>query len=378
MSTTSLRADGGVIASIPAHGSAGVGRRRARLAVWLWSGALLTFVILVVGGITRLTQSGLSMVDWEPFVGVIPPIGEAEWTAAFDRYQQFPEYQRLRPEMDLAEFKFIFFWEYIHRVAARLIGVVFLLPYLYFLVRGYFGRATMSARRPLVLLGLGGLQGFVGWFMVSSGLVDHPHVSHYRLALHLTVAFAIFGCCVWFALDVGRGDRQVPGDPEVRRRLMRGLSFLGVLLGTQILWGALVAGLNAGFFFNTFPLMGDTLVPAAAWGLDPFARNLVENPIAVQWVHRVLGTVLLAVAIGLYFRIRSTPRVDRRSSHLNRLLVGLVATQYLLGVVTLLLSVPVPLGVTHQAMAMIVFGVWIAWLNHARGMSTHPTVTRTR
>lgn len=344
----------------------GLGRRRAHLAAWLWSGAALTFVILVVGGITRLTQSGLSMVDWEPIVGVVPPIGDAQWHEVFERYRQFPEYQRLRAGMTLDEFKFIFFWEYIHRVAARLIGIVFLLPFLFFLAKGYFGRSTMRVHRPLVLMALGGLQGFAGWFMVSSGLVDQPHVSHYRLALHLVIAFAIFGCCVWFALDVTAGESRTTISPRPRRLLLRGLTLLGGLLGAQILWGAFVAGLKAGGFFNTFPLMGGTLVPAAAWGMDPWVRNLVENPIAVQWVHRVLGTALAIVAIGFYLRARAAVRPDPRSRILNRLLIGLIATQYMLGIVTLLLRVPVPLGVAHQGMAMVVFGVWLAWLNHAR------------
>jgi heme a synthase len=173
-------------------------RRRAHLRAWLWSGATLTFVILVVGGITRLTQSGLSIVDWQPLMGVVPPLSEAQWQESFERYRQFPEYQQLRRGMTLDEFKFIFFWEYLHRMVARLIGLVFLVPFLVFLAKGYFEGPLL--RRALLLFGLGALQGFMGWYMVKSGLADQPHVSHYRLAVHLSIAFAIFGCCVWFAL----------------------------------------------------------------------------------------------------------------------------------------------------------------------------------
>jgi heme a synthase len=270
--------------------------------------------------------------------------------------------------MTLSEFKFIFFWEYIHRVLARLIGIAFLVPFLVFWWRGYFGAATLRMRRALVLFGLGGLQGFVGWYMVSSGLVDHPYVSHYRLAVHLTIAFAIFGCCAWFALDAQRPDRVATSvSAEHRRRVLLGLALLGALLGVQIVWGALVAGLKAGLFHNTFPLMGGALIPAAAWGMDPPIRNLVENPVTVQWVHRVLGTLLAVAAVIFYLLVRTRGPADAWTRSLNALLAGSIAAQFLLGVLTLLLRVPVGLGVAHQAMAMVVFGIWLVWVHHARG-----------
>jgi heme a synthase len=355
----------------PAAGDATLNARRSHLAIWLWSGAALTFLILVIGGITRLTQSGLSMVDWRPIIGIIPPIGEAQWLAEFERYRQFPEYQQLRAGMTLDEFKFIFFWEYIHRVAARLIGIVFLAPFLLFWVRGYFGTATMPVRRALILFALGGLQGFMGWFMVSSGLVDRPHVSHYRLGVHLAIAFAIFGFCVWFALDLRRPTRGAIAN-TARRMLLRGLAVVGVLLALQIFWGALVAGLRAGLYYPTFPLMDGSLIPPFAWGYDPLLRNLVENPITVQWVHRVLGT-LLGLAVVLFFlRVRGSQGVDRHSRILNTSLLALIAAQYLLGVLTLVLHIPVSLGVAHQAMAMVVFGIWLVWLHHVQRMTAAP------
>jgi heme a synthase len=336
--------------------------RRHHLRTWLWSGAALTFFILVVGGITRLTQSGLSIVDWRPIMGVVPPLTEAQWQEAFDQYRQFPEYQQLRRGMSMEEFRFIFFWEYIHRVIARLIGLVFLIPFLFFWLRGYFNRPLM--KRALLLFALGAMQGVMGWLMVRSGLVDRPQVSHYRLAMHLSLAFAIFGCCLWFAADLR--DRIRPAlDEGARRYAARGLALVGGLLAVQIFWGALVAGLKAGYVFNTFPLMAGRWFPPNALDLSPVWVNALENPITVQWVHRVLGTVLLAVSVALYLGVRRRA-ADARTRTLNAALAGLIGAQYLLGVATLLMRVPISLGVAHQAMAMVVFGVWLLWLHDVR------------
>lgn len=335
---------------------------RRPLRVWLWSGAVLTFLILVIGGITRLTQSGLSIVDWRPVMGVIPPLTEAQWQEAFDAYRQYPEYQQLRRGMSMDEFRFIFLWEYVHRIAARLIGLVFLVPFIWFWLRGYFNRPLL--RRALLLFALGAMQGLMGWLMVRSGLVDRPHVSHYRLAMHLSLAFAIFGGCVWFARDLKVGTLPTPGD-EARRWLSRGLLGVGALLGVQILWGALVAGLEAGRVFNTFPRMAGQWLPPNGLDLAPAWLNLVENPITVQWAHRVLGTVLLLSVIALFVRVRSQV-ADAWHRRLNLALLALIAVQYGLGVLTLLYRVPVGLGVLHQATAMVIFGVWLVWLHAAR------------
>jgi heme a synthase len=337
--------------------------RRRHLRAWLYSGAALTFLILVIGGITRLTQSGLSIVDWRPIMGVIPPLTEAQWQEAFDAYRQFPEYQVLRRGMSMEEFRFIFFWEYIHRVAARLIGLVFLIPFVIFWLRGYFNRPLL--KRALLLFALGAMQGLMGWLMVRSGLVDRPSVSHYRLAMHLSLAFAIFGGCVWFARDL----RFDPGSPalgaEIRRFLVAGLSVIGVLFGVQVFWGALVAGLKAGLFFNTFPLMAGQWFPPNALDLAPVWLNLVENPIMVQWMHRLLGTVLLGAAIVFFLQVRGRV-ADPGIRLLNAGFLSLIVAQYGIGVLTLLYRVPVSLGVIHQAMAMVVFGVWLVWLHRVR------------
>jgi heme a synthase len=337
--------------------------RRRLLRAWLWSIAGMTFLTLVVGGITRLTQSGLSIVDWQPLIGVVPPLNEVQWQEAFDRYRAFPEYQRLRQGMSLSEFKFIFFWEYLHRMVARTIGLVFLVPFLVFLAKGFMNRPLRN--RALLLFGLGASQGLMGWFMVTSGLVDQPRVSHYRLAAHLSLAFLIFGYAVWLARDLAvRADP--PRVPRMRgTRLLRGVVALGVLMGVQIVWGAFVAGLKAGLYYNTFPLMAGSLLPPDFLLLAPGLVNLVENPSAVQWIHRLLGTLLLVGAIAFALRLRG-PEVDPTFRRLAGVFAGLVAFQYLLGVATLLLMVPVSLGVAHQGMAMILAGVWVAWLHHTR------------
>jgi heme a synthase len=329
-------------------------RRRRHLRLWLGTGAAMTFAILVIGGITRLTQSGLSIVDWNPIMGVIPPMGEDAWQAAFDRYREFPEYQKLRRGMSLQEFQFIFFWEYLHRLVARLIGIVFLVPFLVFWRRGYF--APPLLKRVGVLFLLGAAQGVMGWFMVMSGLVDDPAVSHYRLAAHLSLALAILATCVWLMREL-----RVPATPAVAApgaAARRWVVALGALLGVQIVWGAFVAGLDAGLYFNTFPLMGGRLVPPNVAGLEPALLNLVENPITVQWVHRVLGTVLLAAAVAAALGARREPRWMRGAA---LTFLALVVAQYALGVATLLMAVPVSLGVLHQATAAVIVALWVAW-----------------
>jgi heme a synthase len=343
--------------------------QRRPLRIWLWSIAAMTLAVLIVGGITRLTQSGLSIVDWQPLMGVIPPLSDAQWRETFELYRQYPEYQLLRRGMSLDEFKFIFFWEYLHRLLARAIGVVFLVPFIFFAVRGYLNRPL--AVRTLGLFVLGGMQGVLGWIMVRSGLVEQPTVSHYRLAAHLSLAFVIFGASLWLARTLRSVQTRPIVDSGTKQLLHRGLLLIGVVLAAQIVWGAFVAGLKAGLIYNTFPLMGGRLIPTYLLGIEPVLRNFVENPVAVQWLHRVLGTILGLVVIGFAAVVLRTA-TDAFTQRLNALLLGLVVVQYVLGVMTLLYFVPVALGVIHQAMAMILFGVWIWWLHHVRHMDTAP------
>ena len=330
----------------------------------------MTFAVLVVGGITRLTHSGLSMVEWQPLVGIVPPLTDAQWIDTFDRYRHFPEYQQLRQGMTLAEFKFIFFWEYLHRVLARSIGLVFLLPFAFFWLSGRLSRPQLA--RTLALFGLGAAQGVMGWLMVKSGLVDRPSVSHYRLAAHLSLAFLIFGASIWLARDSAAGSVRAAVTAGTRRLMQHSLSIVGALLAVQIVWGALVAGLKAGLIYNTFPLMAGRFVPPDLLVLSPAPFNFVQNMVTVQWTHRVLGTILLVTALVVFLRVRRSG-LDQRSRRLNAALAILIVSQYLLGVLALVSAVPVALGVLHQAMAMAIAGVWVVWAHHVR----HLAVTRT-
>jgi heme a synthase len=344
----------------PSHWNEAIDEAHRRpLRIWFWSIAAMTFTVMVIGGITRLTMSGLSIVDWKPLMGVIPPLNDAQWQHTFDLYRQFPEYQTWRRGMTLPEFKFIFFWEYLHRLSARAIGLVFLVPFVVFWLRGRLPPPLL--KRSLLLFALGAGQGVLGWLMVKSGLVDRPSVSHFRLAAHLGLAFLIFGGAVWLARDLSARVRAAIA-PLERRLMLRGLGLVGALLAVQVVWGAFVAGLRAGKYYPTFPLMGGRLVPAEL-RLDALLEQLVSSPIGAQWLHRVLGTLLLLAVAGtfLLFRARVADAVSRRY---NVALAALIVVQYGLGVATLLYLVPVSLGVIHQATAMVLFGVWLAWLHH--------------
>lgn len=340
--------------------------RRRRVRLWLWSIAAMTFAVVVIGGITRLTHSGLSIVEWRPLMGVVPPLTDTQWTQTFDRYQQFPEYQVLRPRMTLAEFKYIFFWEYLHRLAARAIGAVFLIPFILFWRAGYFPRPLVL--RALALFGLGAAQGTVGWLMVKSGLVDRPSVSHYRLALHFAVAVTIFGFSVWLARELAIRSPRVELRPGDRRSIRRWLVILGVILAAQIVWGAFVAGMKAGWLFSTFPLMAGRLVPPGWLALDPVILNFVQNPATVQWVHRLLGTALLVSAC-VFVRRLGAVAPDRTTRRLGVTLLRLIALQYLLGVLTLVYFVPVPLAAVHQALALAIVAVWVISVHHVENLA---------
>jgi cytochrome c oxidase assembly protein subunit 15 len=336
-------------------------RQRRRLQAWFWSIAATTLLVVVIGGVTRLTQSGLSIVDWDPLIGVVPPLNDAQWAEAFARYQQFPDY-RTRPGMTLSGFKIIFFWEYVHRLVARLIGVVFLVPFLMFWRAGYL--TAPIARRALLLFGLGALQGVMGWLMVRSGLVDRPSVSHYRLALHLGLALVILGYAVWIARDLAVRSRGRAADSR-SRAVAPGLRAIGAVLALQIVWGAFVAGTKAGLIFNTFPAMAGRLLPPEPLTSGPLLRALTEDPAMVQWMHRMLGTVLLVVAGAFFLRVRRSAR-DVRTRRFNLTLFGLIVCQYILGVLTLIYRLPLPLAVTHQAAAAVLVAVWAAWMHDTR------------
>ena len=342
--------------------------RRRAMRIWLGAVALMTLGVVVVGGITRLTLSGLSIVEWNPLMGVIPPIGHEAWQRAFEAYQQTPDYE-WRSGMTLDDFRFIFFWEYLHRLLARTIGLVFLVPFVVFWAKGWFNRPLL--KRGWVLFGLGAAQGLMGWLMVASGLVERPAVSHYRLAAHLSLAFTIFGFCVWLMRDLALGATRETMRASVRRWLEPATLAVGALLMIQIVWGAFVAGLRGGKFYPTFPRMGGEWVPRELLYQEPAAVNFVANAIAVQWTHRVLGTLLLIAAVALAVRVVRAG-VDATTRRFAVAFGGGVALQYALGIFTLVNLVPVSLGVLHQLFALLLLGVWLAWLHRTRNIEPVP------
>ncbi len=318
---------------------------------WLIACAAMVFAMAVIGAITRLTESGLSIMEWAPLTGALPPLSQAEWQRIFEIYQQIPEYRELNAGMTLDEFKTIFWWEYIHRLWGRLIGLVFLVPFLCFLV-------ARRLRRDLVwpLIGifvLGGLQGGMGWFMVASGFADRTDVSQYRLVAHLMLAVAIYIALLWvgFGLLAPRA-AQGPAAPGLRR----GVLLLAALILVTIASGGFVAGLNAGLIYNSFPLMGGDLVPHEYGAATPWAASHFEEPATVQFNHRVLAVTTALAALGLWLWSRRAALAPPAAAAMN--LVLLVALlQVGLGIATLLALVPVWLGALHQAGALLLLTV---------------------
>ena len=311
------------------------------LVVWLSCVCAVIYLMIVVGGVTRLTQSGLSMVDWRPIMGVIPPLTLIEWEQAFEAYKQYPEFQKINRNMGLEQFKGIFYWEFGHRLLGRVIGLVYFIPFAVFLVLGRIEKRW----KPKLWLAfiLGGLQGLMGWYMVKSGLVDVPHVSHFRLAAHLLLAILILGFLFWLILDLAGVKRT-----RVPEGVQRLAVFMLSLLGLQLLLGAFTAGLDAGHGFNSYPLMHGQWLADAAVMMEPFWRNFIENGVMIQFMHRWIGALLLIGVIGLAFT------AARNSLLLPAIvLVVITAAQFGLGVATLMLRVPVVLGSLHQAIACL-------------------------
>lgn len=329
------------------------GRRRA-VAIWLFVLCGMVTVMVGLGGATRLTESGLSMVEWQPLT-VLPPLTDAEWQDAFARYQQFPEYRKKTYGMTLADFKGIFWLEYLHRLWGRAIGVVFALPFLWFMVRGAIDRPL--ALRLGGLFALGAMQGLVGWLMVRSGLVDQPMVSPVRLAAHLGLAFLILVLMLRMAADLWLSEAR-PRLPATSRPLAWAARAFAGYVFLVALSGALVAGLDAGLTYNTFPLMDGRLVPTGLHMHAPWWVNHLDNVTTVQFQHRVLAVTLVALALGLAAWVwQRRDAVPARARRAAALLAALAVGQMLLGIATLLLSVPVVLGVAHQLGALAVLSV---------------------
>ncbi|NKD44482.1 heme A synthase [Haematospirillum jordaniae] len=319
--------------------------------IWLWSLCALVFCMVLLGGATRLTQSGLSMVEWRP-LDFLPPMNDAAWEDMFLLYKASPEYTHRNVGMDLAGFKGIFWLEYVHRLVGRLVGVAVVVPLLVFVACRLVDRRVL--RRILGLFVLGGLQGALGWFMVASGLIDRPDVSHYRLAAHLMLAVVLFAALLWMALDCTVSTAFSPAPNGV----VRGpLLCLGMVMLTMT-WGAFVAGLDAGLTYNTFPLMDGHIVPPGAWVQDPWWYNLVANVATVQFVHRSLALCTVVVTCVVAWKLWATS-LSKPVCCLALALVFAVCVQLFLGITTLLLAVPVSLGIVHQAMAVVLVGLCV-------------------
>lgn len=329
------------------------------VAIWLLAVALMVLAMVAIGGATRLTGSGLSIMEWRPLTGWFPPFSEAEWQRLFDLYRTIPQYQAVNRGMDLAGFKEIFWLEYLHRVWGRLIGVAFLAGFAGLALAGRIRRALVP--RLLLLFGLGALQGFLGWFMVASGFFAHrTAVSPYRLVIHLGMAFLIFALLLWTALRLMRA----PPAEAAPAPLRRGVLATGVLAIVAMLAGGFVAGIRAGFDYNTFPLMDGRLVPAGYFALEPWFLNLFETIPAVQFNHRLLATLALGAA--LWLAVAAWQSRATSAGRAALLLAAMIAAQYALGVATLLAVVPVGLGTLHQTVAALVLAAFVNALERLR------------
>ena len=327
------------------------------VATWLLVCCGLVFAMVVLGGFTRLTGSGLSMVDWRPLMGILPPLSEADWQRVFEMYRQSPEYQQVNAGFGVDGFKEIFWLEYLHRLLGRLVGIVFLVPFVYFLARGYIPLRQWP--KYALMFALGGLQGLLGWYMVRSGLVDVPHVSQYRLTAHLVAAFAVYAYMFWVAMSL-----LFPADGDSPRHAWFGRTIaLLALVSVTVVSGGFVAGLKAGKIYNTFPTMGGDWVPQGLMALEPAWRNFFDNPVTAQFDHRLLALTTFVLIVVYWFRSRAAGLPERARRAGNALLHTAIL-QVALGIATLLLAVPVLLGAAHQAVAMLLFTVTL-FLVHA-------------
>ena len=324
-------------------------KTKHQITTWLLSACLLIFLMVIIGGITRLTRSGLSMVEWHPISGIIPPISESAWQIEFGKYQKFPEYKKLNQKMTLEQFKYIFFWEYFHRLLGRLLGIFFIIPFAYFVIIKKLHPPLI--KKLLLMFFLGGLQGFYGWYMVQSGLIDNPHVNHYRLAGHLVLAFGLMSYILWTCLDVNR-NRFSKGSLYNREKLRLVLHWIIAIIMLQIVYGAFSAGLKAGFGWNTFPKMAGQWVPNGLFSLSPWWKNLIEHQMTVQFIHRWLGVALCLLIPGFWRYTRGLTLTLQQDTAIT-LLFYIVIIQFFLGMLTLLWVVPIYLGVLHQAGALL-------------------------
>lgn len=331
---------------------------------WLWSICFMVIAMVAVGGITRLTGSGLSITEWKPIMGAVPPLNDTEWNTAFEKYKQIPQYKIVNQGMSLGEFKWIFFWEYIHRLLGRSIALVFIIPWIVLSRRGLISRALH--KRLVIGFLLFFAQGVMGWIMVVSGLSERTSVSHYRLAAHLALALTALGYMLW----VNRAETPVLGSVRAPKSFATLLRALTVLVSVQIVYGAFMAGLKAGHMYSTFPTMNGAWVPDGAFVLVPGWLNMLENPAAIHFVHRTLGwCVLLAVCAFAVTLIKSS--VPQQVKAPAKLAIALTAAQFVLGIVTVVTHVSLPIAVAHQVCGALLLSslLWTVYTNDSVGRS---------
>jgi len=309
---------------------------------WLNICCLMIFIMILVGGATRLTQSGLSMVNWKPLMGILPPINDNQWNESFDEYKKYPEYQNINQNMNLSEYKNIYYWEYAHRMLGRIIGLFFIIPFMIFYKKKYIDDKLKKYLLLAIFLVIS--QGLLGWFMVKSGLVDNPHVSHYRLAAHLLLAFLLIGYIYWIKLDIEKKEKYTISN----KFLSIHIRIILIIYILQILFGAFIAGTKSGLLWNTFPLMEGKLIPDGLLAMNPFYVNFFENMKMFQFCHRLLGTIILIYS-GWFF-VSSQDEFYNKYSGL--LFMGFII-QFYIGIMTLLLKVPIVLGILHQGVAVL-------------------------
>ncbi|MDG1718680.1 MAG: COX15/CtaA family protein [Flavobacteriales bacterium] len=314
------------------------------IILWLISGCVLIFIMVIIGGITRLTNSGLSMSTWQLIGGTIPPLNPEEWIAAFNVYQATPE-GKMNAHYVLDDFKYIFFWEYLHRMMGRLLGLVFIIPFIYFLIKKKLNRKLIY--QSLILFSMGAMQAGIGWWMVKSGLVKNPDVSHFRLAIHLITAFLTCAFTLWVALPL-----ILPKKRSGNKKLLKLTSWLFVLVIIQIIYGAFVAGLNAGRICNTWPKMEGEWIPGSIFSMNPFWQNFIENHYAIQFIHRTLAFIIVFFVLYIWNEGRKI-KINYLQKKSFNILLSLVIFQIVIGIFTLILVVPISLALIHQLVAFL-------------------------
>lgn len=327
-----------------------------QIAYWLLTGSILVFCMIIIGGITRLTGSGLSIVEWDLIMGIIPPFTEAEWVSAFNKYKQFPQFRMINYEMTVSEFKSIFWWEYIHRFWGRMLGLIFIIPFFYFLIKKKISKILL--KKLLILFFLGALQGLIGWWMVKSGLINKPHVSAYRLTTHLILAVMVFSYSLWLALHLlNLEPLKYSGLGTIKRLSIIIISTIYL----QIIYGGLMAGLKAGLFYPTFPKIKGQWFPDGMWVIEPFWKNFFENITTVHFFHRTLGILILFLIIFLWIMVYKNLVLSNLKLIINIIPI-LAVVQVALGITTLIFGMPFFTAILHQIFAMILLAVMILFI----------------